>query len=129
MSASYLLDTCAFIWLADGGQLGEAAERCIFDEDSELYLSAASVWEMATKYAIGRLKLPDRPEKIVSLLRDGYQLSELPIDYESALRSASLPPIHQDPFDRMLIAQSVTHALTILTPDEHIRRYAVRTVW
>jgi PIN domain nuclease of toxin-antitoxin system len=99
------------------------------DEDNELYLSAASVWEIAIKFAAGRLSLPERPDVFVPRVREVSDIRTLDIDEESAIHAGRLPLLHADPFDRMIVAQAVIHGMTILTPDQAIQQYAVRVLW
>ncbi len=125
-----LLDTCTFIWLmAESKQVSDTAQRFFSDPDNEVFLSVVSSWEMTVKYAVGRLKLPYAPGKLIPADRKRYGVKSLPLDEESALYVARLPRLHSDPFDRMLICQSIVHGMTILTPDEAIAQYPVRTLW
>ncbi len=125
-----LLDTCAFLWFAfDSPRLSKHASEVFLDESNELYLSAASVWEISIKHAGGKLSLGQRPDIFIPKARDANAIATLDIDEESALHAGRLPALHADPFDRMLIAQAVVHGMTILTPDPLIERYAVRVRW
>lgn len=125
-----LLDTCTFLWIAsDSPRLSKIAAAVFLDPDNERYLSAASAWEIGIKYATGRLPLPERPDVFVPMVRGESGLVSLDVDEESALRAGRLPGLHSDPFDRMLVAQSVVHGMTILTPDPAIEQYPVRVVW
>lgn len=94
-----------------------------------LYLSAISVWEIVSKHAAGKLELSETPEGLVSSYREDSGIHALPFSEEAALMLSQLPPIHRDPFDRMLICQAIVEGLTILTPDPLIRQYPVRTYW
>ena len=125
-----LLDTCTFIWLAtDPGKVSGLARRLFTDPDNEVFVSAVSCWEISLKYAAGKLTLPEPPVKLVASYRDQYGIAGFPLDEESALYVPRLPRLHADPFDRMLICQSIVHGMAILTPDESIAQYAVRTLW
>ena len=125
-----LLDTCTFLWLASGsGKLSQTAARAFLDPDNERYLSAASAWEIAIKYSLGRLPLPGKPEPYIRKIRERSGIAALAIDGESALYTAHLPQLLADPFDRMLVAQAIVHGMTILTPDEAIEQYAPRVLW
>ena len=126
---NYLLDTCAFIWTAEGGPLSPSAVDAITSAGNDLFLSAASCWEIATKFSLGRLPLSGPPERVVVDAREKHGILPLGIDEESALRSGRLPWLHRDPFDRLLISQALTHDLTILTPDPLIGQYGVKTRW
>ncbi len=125
-----LLDTCTFLWIIGRGRTlpGRVAEL-YQSPDNEVYLSAASVWEIAIKHASGRLPLPVAPQSLVPAERERCGVLPLPIDEESALHVARLPPLHRDPFDRLLAAQSIVHGLTILTPDPLLSQYPARVIW
>ena len=125
-----LLDTCTFLWLAGGGAaLSAVAGRAIADPGNDVFLSAVSVWEVVTKHRAGKLPLPEPPETLVPTERELRGVDALPFDEASALYGTRLPPLHRDPFDRMLIAQAVAHSLAIVTPDPLITQYPVRTLW
>ena len=95
------------------------------DTGNQLFLSAASAWEIAIKYALGKLPLPLPPaEYLPSRMERAYTLS-LPVTQDHALRVAALPPHHRDPFDRMLIAQAQLEDLPILTADARFQPYEV----
>lgn len=125
-----LLDTCAFLWLAtETNRISAKAKELFADPDNEVFLSTVSCWEIAVKHAAGKLKLPEPPLKLVPAWREIYGLGTLPLDEESALHAGRLPRLHADPFDRMLICQSITQSMPILTPDELIAQYPIRTIW
>jgi PIN domain nuclease of toxin-antitoxin system len=125
-----LLDTCTFLWIVGGAKdLSPRARQAFADPANEALLSAASAWEIAVKYRLGRLALPAHPDAFVPAQRIAHGLEPLPIDEEAALQVAKLPDHHRDPFDRMLVAQAIVGGLVLLTPDDHIREYPVRTVW
>ncbi len=125
-----LLDTCTFLWLvADAPQLSAKARALFVASDQEVFLSAASVWEIAVKHRLGKLPLPEPVDRFIPRVREAHGIDSLPLDEEAALQDARLPAIHRDPFDRMLVCQAMVSGLTILTPDEMIRQYPVRTIW
>lgn len=124
-----LLDTCSFLWLAGGSSLSETAATAIRDPSNDVLLSAVSVWEIATKHGAGRLPLPEPPERLVPTERRLRGVLSLAFDEESALQVTRLPPLHRDPFDRMLISQAVALGLAIVTPDPLIAQYPVRVIW
>jgi PIN domain nuclease of toxin-antitoxin system len=109
--------------------LSKAAAAAFLDPDNERYLSSASAWEIAIKYASGKLPLPERPDVFVPRVRQASGIEPLDMDEESALHAGRLPGLHADPFDRMLVAQAIVHGMTILTQDAEIERYAVRVLW
>lgn len=85
----------------------------------------ASVWEAVIKYALGKLPLPEPPAEYLPQQRRLHQIAALPIEEEVFAHLAKLPPLHRDPFDRILIAQSIHHGLTLLTIDDQVRAYPV----
>jgi len=96
-------------------------------ESNELFLSAVSVFELTIKHGSGRLRLPQTPDDLVTaLLAESVQ--PLPIELDHALAVGSLPPHHQDPFDRLLVAQALVEDLTIVTADPQVMRYPARTL-
>jgi PIN domain nuclease of toxin-antitoxin system len=125
-----LLDTCAFLWIvADAPALSMRARSLFRAPDHDVFLSAASAWEIAIKHAAGRLPLPEAPDRFVRTMREAHGIESLPIDEESALHVSRLPALHRDPFDRMIVSQAIVHGMTILTPDPLVTRYPGRTAW
>ncbi len=123
-----LLDTCVFLWLLTGERPFPERVRAAMTGD-ELWLSAASVWEISVKFAKGTLRLPVAPGRLIPDARKRYGISTLPVDEESALHLVKLPRLHADPFDRMLVSQAIVHGLTIVTPDPLVAQYPARTMW
>lgn len=125
-----LLDTCTFLWLAGGGRALPPRAAALFQShDNEVFLSAASAWEIAIKHAAGKLPLPVGPQALIVDERERLGVETLAIDEESALHVTRLPALHRDPIDRLLIAQALVHGLTILSPDPLISQYPARVVW
>lgn len=125
-----LIDTCTFLWIVGGAPALSRRARELFQAaDNEVYLSTASAWEIAVKYGLGRLPLPEPPERFVPEMRERHAIQSLAIDEESALHVSRLPAVHRDPFDRMIVAQAIVHGLTILTPDPLVIQYPARTTW
>ncbi len=118
-----LLDTHLLIWTAgDPNRLSKTARALIEDRDNEIAFSAVSIWEVAIKYALKRPEFNVDPH----LVRRGCQdnaMTELAITSEHAIVTASLAPIHKDPFDRLLVAQAMAEGITLLTADETIALY------
>jgi len=115
-----LLDTHVFLWwLADDDRLKKAERDAIRSPENDVYLSAASIWEIVIKQGLGRLRVPESAS--VAALRLGLQ--PLPITFEHAEATATLPPLHGDPFDRILVAQARTETLTLVSYDTAIRAY------
>ena len=125
-----LLDTHTFLWWnADDPRLSQTSRDVIADGHNELYLSVASAWEIAIKAARGSLILPEPPEVYVPSRLQLHRILPLPIQLRHALHVFDLPPIHRDPFDRLLIAQSQLEDLPIMTTDPEIVRYDVSLIW
>jgi PIN domain nuclease of toxin-antitoxin system len=125
-----LLDTCTFLWAIARPEALSSRARTLFQSPgNEVFLSAASTWEIATKHALGRLPLPAPVETLIPDLRTKYGIESLPIDEESTLQLTRLPLLHRDPFDRMLICQSIVHGMAVLTPDRLIAQYPARVLW
>jgi PIN domain nuclease of toxin-antitoxin system len=109
-------------------RLSGGARHILESADHELYLSAASVWEIAIKYSIGKLRLPEPPDPYVATRSAKFRMVALGIEQSHALRIATLPAHHRDPFDRLLIAQAQIEDLSILTADPIFSRYDVRVI-
>jgi PIN domain nuclease of toxin-antitoxin system len=125
-----LLDTHTFLWWNLGDpQLSARARAFIAEGKNEIFVSAASAWEIAIKVSKGRLVLPESPERYMANRMAHFGFLALPIQPDHALRVASLPSIHDDPFDRLLVAQSQMENLPILTADSEIARYPVDILW
>ena len=125
-----LLDTCTFLWLAaDAPELTPVARTSCRNPENDVYLSALSAWEIAIKYRLGRLPLPEPPASYVVGRRRWLQLEPLAFDEACAAHDALLPSHHSDPFDRGLISQAVLNNMTIVTPDAEIARYPVTILW
>lgn len=97
--------------IEDPGRLSQRARDVLTDPGTEAFLSVVSVWEMVLKHSIGRLPLVDPPEAFIRTQRIAHGLESLPLDEESTLHLPRLPPMHKDPFDRMLICSSIVHGL------------------
>lgn len=118
-----LLDTHVLLWAAGQPEkLSPAARQQLEAPENELLFSAASLWEIAIKHGLGRDDFRVAPRLLRrGLLDNGY--IELPITSAHAVALDSLPPIHKDPFDRMLVAQSITEGVTLLTADPLVAQY------
>ena len=125
-----LLDTHALIWwVEDDPKLSRAAAAAVETADDRVLFSAASIWEIATKLLIGKLKMTRPLSGTVHELIHRVRLDPLAISVEHAQLAGELPGPHKDPFDRMLIAQARLDDLTVVTSDPIFRRYRVRVVW
>ena len=120
----FLLDTHVFLWFISGDtRLPVGWRDMIRQPHHEVYLSVVSLWETIIKYKLGKLLLPEPPEQYLPAQRERHQIANLPLDEASVQQLAALPPIHRDPFDRMLICQALEHKLTIITVDEVFQTY------
>lgn len=125
-----LLDTHTFLWwITDDPQLSAPALELIGDSKNNLYWSAASSWEVAIKYALGRLPLPDAPAIFLPAELGKNRIEPLPIVDVHAYQAGLLPRHHQDPFDRMLVAQAQVEALGLISNDPKVRLYDVNIHW
>jgi PIN domain nuclease of toxin-antitoxin system len=125
-----LLDTHTFLWLVEGSpNLSTAAQSALADPAHELYLSVASVWELAIKTGNRKLALSDPLDVFVGKWTVVYQLALVPIDTPHALGVVGLPDHHRDPFDRILIAQALTEGMTLVSADAKFSLYAVPILW
>ena len=125
-----LLDTSTFLWIiTDSPGLSPRAQELFVDPANEVYLSSVSSWEIAVKHSLGRLPLPEPPERFVPAQRKDHGIEPLPLDEEAALHLVRLPLLHKDPFDRMLVCQAIVHGLVILTSDKLVYQYSARTAW
>ena len=120
-----LLDTHVYIWtLSDSRKLSAKARRLI-DEAEEIYVSAATIWEMAIKSGLGKLE-GDPSEYVASIQRSGYR--ELAVTAAHGGAILALEMHHKDPFDRLLIAQAIEEGLQLLTSDELLARYSNQVI-
>ena len=121
-----LLDTHIFLWFISGDvRLPGAVRDALRDPDNEVYLSVVSLWEAIIKYQLGRLPLPESPETYLPQQRRRHLIASLGVDEENVARLAKLPPLHRDPFDRLLVCQALQHGLTVVTVDAAVRAYPV----
>ncbi|MEW6353340.1 MAG: type II toxin-antitoxin system VapC family toxin [Pseudomonadota bacterium] len=121
-----LLDTHVLLWwLADDARLSKPARRLIADVDNVVFVSAASIWEIAIKAALGRLKID--PTLLQPAIEESGFLS-LPVSADHAVSVFNLPPLHSDPFDRMLIAQARAEQLKLVSCDARLSEYGVDMV-
>ena len=125
-----LLDTHTFLWWTNNSpHLSENAREIIANPESELFLSAASGWEIAIKMQLGKLRVADDLERFIAEQLSLNQIVTLPITMHHALHVHNLPLHHRDPFDRMIITQSQLEKMPVLTADSIFARYNVKTIW
>lgn len=125
-----LLDTQCWLWMnAEPERFNDRALALIRDADNELFLSAASAWEIAIKYALGKLPLPVPPTEYVPTRMERADTKALPVTHAHALEVAGLPAHHRDPFDRLLVVQCQLERLRLLTADRQFEPYELETLW
>jgi len=123
-----ILDTCALLWLADGGkQLSKEARERIEDAPV-VYVSAISAFEVAVKCRSGKLKLPVPPGEWFQGVVDHHGLAVQALDGDVCMAAVALPPVHKDPCDRFIIAAAKMRRLTVVTGDPVFRSYGIDTV-
>jgi PIN domain nuclease of toxin-antitoxin system len=125
-----LLDTHALLWLVTDDPKASATARDTFlDPSNELLCSAVVGFEIAVKHNLGKLKLSEPPREFIDNRIRNNALTPLPITMAHAVRIASLPFHHRDPFDRLLVAQALEEDVPLLSGDEVLSEYAVRRLW
>ena len=125
-----LLDTHAFLWWSiNDGRLSPAARRAIADDDNDVLISAASAWEITTKHRLGKLPGADLIAADIAGAIANQGFDALAITVADAARAGALPGPHQDPFDRMLIAQALAHDLLVVSNESRFDWYGVRRLW
>lgn len=124
-----LIDTPVFLWAAAmDGRLSNSAKRLLEDPEQAVFFSAASSWEIALKYARGRLTLPGKPGEIINRIIAAAGMTRLAISIEDSLELAELPLHHKDPFDRLLVVQARKHGLRLMTANPILERYDVDVI-
>jgi PIN domain nuclease of toxin-antitoxin system len=126
----YLLDTCAFLWVAQQPALvSPLATAVIDDPGNQLFVSDVSIWEITLKHSAGRLPLPATPRRWIPAKLSYHQLQPLSLDHDALYRSGELPRMHPDPFDRLLAAQAIEAGMTLLSPDTPLSLLGASRVW
>ena len=127
---SYLLDTHTFLWfVSDNYRLSEKAKKTIENSHNKIFLSSAVVWEISIKAKIGKIDFKSDLDYFISECIQQYSFIPLPITIPHTIQIFKLKNIHKDPFDRILIAQSILESLSIITSDFLINKYKVKTIW
>jgi PIN domain nuclease of toxin-antitoxin system len=125
----FLLDTSIFLRSLDGfDQLNKQAQQ-VFTEGEEIYLSAASSWEIVVKYGVGKLNLPHAPGKWIPETLTKFSIRALPITLMHTIAVGELPTHHKDPFDRILVAQARSEGMLLMTEDSEVNKYPVEILW
>jgi PIN domain nuclease of toxin-antitoxin system len=126
----YLLDTHTFLWLAAApDKLSKTAQEIIVRPENELLLSAASGWESALLWKLNRIELPEDPTFFIPQAIQALSLTPLAINFESAIEAATLPLIHRDPFDRLIVATAMRERVPIIGKDKILAEYSVTLIW
>lgn len=125
-----LLDTSAFLWFISGdARLSALARQGIEANSSEVFLSSVSVWEIVVKHGLGKLPLPSPAARFVRQERERQGFQPLSLDEQDIEHLDKLPPHHRDPFDRMLICQSLEKGMRLVSSDPLIALYPVPILW
>jgi PIN domain nuclease of toxin-antitoxin system len=125
-----LLDTHAFLWFISGSKkLSSVARNIIADLDNEVFLSAASLWEIAIKVSLGKLDLIQPYEKLIPEQLQQEEIRTLPIEIDHLTNMIKLPFHHRDPFDRLIIAQGIVEGFPIVSSDPVFTNYPVKIMW
>lgn len=125
-----LLDTCTYIWFStEPEKLSKKAVELIGDKHNTFFLSAISLWEINVKIKIGKLHAQGQLEKLTGSQEYADIFKPIGFSVDDASQITKITLHHKDPFDLMLICQAMTHSLAILTPDPHIKRYKLETLW
>lgn len=124
-----LLDTHTFIWFFNGDeQLSLKAKKLIADSKNQKFVSIASIWEVAIKIGLKKLIFDGNTSEVAGLMKqNGFQILQISIDHITVYESLEF--IHRDPFDRILVAQAIVENMTIITRDENIHKYSIKTNW
>ena len=119
-----LIDTHIFLWLIDDSKrLSNKYRQIIHNLDNDIFLSVVSVWECVIKYQAGKLNFPSSPETYLPMQRREHLIKTLNVDENSIAQLINLPPLHKDPFDRLIISQALQHDLVLMTEDRAILAY------
>jgi len=127
---NYLIDTHAFIWWITGeSRLPQAVQQTLTEAGGSVWFSAASLWEMALKIKLGKLKMPDPFDVYILRQIQMNRMEVLPIHAPHVFETMKLPPHHRDPFDRLLVAQARCEKLTLISGDKALGAYDVPILW
>ena len=126
----YLLDTHTFLWLAaEPDSLSPTVREIVVIPENELLLSAASGWETALLWKLSRIELPQEPALFIPQVIGSLSLTPHSISFETAITAATLPLVHRDPFDRLLVAAAMQEQVAILSKDRILAEYGVEVAW
>lgn len=126
----FLIDTHVFLWFIAGDiRLSKKVRQAIEDEENEVLLSVASVWEIAIKTSVGKLTLAKPFAELIPEQIADNEIDVLPIHFDELKIVSSLPLYHRDPFDRLLLAQTITHGVPIASDDANFVQYGISLLW
>ena len=126
----YLLDTHVFLWfILDNEKISSKALNIISNRNNELFLSAASGWEVAIKAHLGKIQLNNNPEIFIPEHLSANSIKSLPIKMSHMLHTFTLPFHHKDPFDRLIISQAQLEKMSIITADPLFEKYTIKLLW
>jgi PIN domain nuclease of toxin-antitoxin system len=127
---NYLLDTMIWLWSVDSVEkLNQKCRDILENGGEEIYFSAATAWEISIKARLGKLHLPGPPAQVIPAFMAKQGLRPLPVTHLHAVKVYDLPLHHNDPFDRLIIAQAISEEMAVLTADSDFRKYPVRMLW
>jgi len=127
---NYLLDTMIWLWSVDSVEkLNQECRDVLENGREEIYFSAATAWEISIKARLGKLHLPGPPAQVIPAFMAKQGLRPLPVTHLHAVKVYDLPLHHNDPFDRLIIAQAISEEMVVLTADSDFRRYPVKVFW
>lgn len=125
----YLLDTVVFLWVLDAQHnLNKAAQKILQDRAQQIFLSSVVSWEMVIKMSRGKLKLSRSPAEMLQRAFTELGAQSLPVTHVHTLELTGLPALHNDPFDRMLVAQARAEGMILMTADSLLQNYPVQTL-
>ena len=126
----YLLDSMIWLWSVDSVEkINQGCRDILENGREEIYLSAASAWELSIKARLGKLHLPVPPAQCIPAFMAKQGLRSLPVTHLHAVKVYDLHPHHQDLFDHLIIAQAITEGMIVLTADRDFRKYPVEVLW
>lgn len=125
-----LIDTSTFLWsISDSDRLSANARQCIADLENEIFLSVASLWEIAIKTSLGKLELLLPFNQLFPSQLEQNAITVLPIEIQHLSKTIDLPFHHRDPFDRLIIAQSLAEQMPVITKDTAFSQYSIQLIW
>ena len=125
----FLLDTCSALWYFNGNdEMPKSARAIVLNPENSIYVSVATIWEVAIKMSIGKLGFNGGIDGFIGAIEDeGFTLLDITTGHIKTVKD--LPILHRDPFDRMLVAQAIVEELPIITTDSHIVKYNITNIW